>query len=823
MSTQYRCRAPRRRQEVLERKTLNGIDFLEIAAVDQKSLDIFFVHPLPGQVGEVPAPPHNVPPLTKDNFVITGGTRIKNPAIRLISQIAGNRLRLTVQEPGDYSTYTLQLVTSPTQPIVPPGFDPALAAIDFSFKVLCPSEFDCETETVCPPTQLAEPPISYLAKDYATFRRLMLDRMSITAPAWRERSPADMMVALVETLAYVGDHLSYFQDAVATEAYLGTARRRISVRRHARLLDYAVHDGCNARAWLVLTLPAGGGSAEGKVLPAGTPVTTRHFATVTSIAGKKELIQAADDGQVIFETCHAVTLRAARNTILFHTWSDEQCCLPRGATRATLVNDPPLDLKAGDVLVFEEVISPTTGLEADADRTHRHAVRLVATTDTAATDNPGAEPQPLTDRLLGTRIVEVVWHAEDALPFPLCLSALIADASGKPVLRPVSVACGNVVLADHGFTRDAVALALTTLQGGRVRVPLPQRDLTIREAYAPADPSLLSAAASLVQDPRRALPAVALTDANDNVWTVRRDLLGSDRFATDVVVELEDDGSALLRFGDDVLGQRPEPGTSFTTVCRTGNGTAGNVGGETLTRIFCDFKDILSVRNPLPAQGGTDAETLTEVREFAPVAFRTQQRAVTEADYVAAAEQHLEVRRASARFRWTGSWYTAFITIDRARGLAVDGDPAFEDSVRRHLERYRLAGYDLEIQGPVFVPLDVALTICVKPGFFRASVKEALLEELSNRDLPDGRRGFFHPDAFTFAQPVFVSQLYERTLKVPGVDEVAVTTFQRYGQPADNELAQGYLEPADLEIIRLDNDRSFPENGKLVLNLHGGL
>src|SRR2546427_6685807 len=46
-----------------------------------------------------------------------------------------------------------------------------------------------------------------------------------------------------ELLAYVGDYLSYQQDAVATEAYLGTARRRVSVRRHARLVDYLVHDG----------------------------------------------------------------------------------------------------------------------------------------------------------------------------------------------------------------------------------------------------------------------------------------------------------------------------------------------------------------------------------------------------------------------------------------------------------------------------------------------------------------------------------------------------------------------------------------------------
>src|SRR6185295_7196447 len=52
---------------------------------------------------------------------------------------------------------------------------------------------------------------------------------------------------------YVGDYLSYYQDAVATEAYLETARQRISVRRHAQLVDYHLHEGCNARAWLAVT------------------------------------------------------------------------------------------------------------------------------------------------------------------------------------------------------------------------------------------------------------------------------------------------------------------------------------------------------------------------------------------------------------------------------------------------------------------------------------------------------------------------------------------------------------------------------------------
>ena len=78
----------------------------------------------------------------------------------------------------------------------------------------------------------------------------ILDRLAVTAPAWKERHAADLGMVLAELLAYAGDHLSYRQDAVATEAYLKTARRRISVRRHLRLVDYRLHEGCNARAWV---------------------------------------------------------------------------------------------------------------------------------------------------------------------------------------------------------------------------------------------------------------------------------------------------------------------------------------------------------------------------------------------------------------------------------------------------------------------------------------------------------------------------------------------------------------------------------------------
>ena len=119
----------------------------------------------------------------------------------------------------------------------------------------------------------------------------------------------------------------------------------------------------------------------------------------------------------------------------------------------------------------------------------------------------------------------------------------------------------------------------------------------------------------------------------------------------------------------------------------------------------------------LPASGGADPEPVEVVRRDAPHAFRVQERAVTEADYgTLLAERATGVQRASGRMRWTGSWYTAFVAVDREGGRAVD--PAYRDEVARVLDRYRMAGVDMEVTGPRPVPLEVGLEVCARATRF---------------------------------------------------------------------------------------------------------
>jgi hypothetical protein len=785
------CDDPRRRAATAE-SAFNGIDFLEVDPASQRTLRVHFLHPLPGEAGGVPA----APVLTEDNVRIEGGVRIRGIAVTGVDADAAV-LSVTVDQSGDFSTYLLRLVASPETEEQPAGFDPALAAVSFSFKVTCPTTFDCRAPEDPAPALEPDAQIDYLARDYESFLRLARDRLAVTIPDWQDDHPADPQTALLELLAYVGDHLAYQQDARATEAYLGTARSRISASRHARLLDYRPSDGCSARAWVTLeVLP--GSPADGGLLEAGRQVLTGDPGADPRVDPAR-LADALRGGHVVFETLTPVELSAARNAIAFHTWSDAECSLPAGATAATLVNDPALALRAGDVLLLEEVRGPLTGLEGDADPQHRHPVRLTEVTE-------------LVDPVEGgLAVVAIRWDPADALPFALRLTSR-PDPGLPPV--DVSVARGNVALADHGLTLTGLPLGVVPADVRPWAPTIPVAALTRAVPLTGADEALPAAAATAL-DPGRAVAALRLTDGEEP-WDALPDLLGAAGDTSAVVVELERDGTSRLRFGDGVNGRRPGVGTAFALdSVRTGVGAAGNVGHGVLARVVTPLTGITRVANPLPASGGADAEDIESIRRSAPAAFRVQQRAVTEADWVEVAQRRPDVQRAAARISWRGSWYVVTVLIDRIGGLPVAEDTRFLGELASYLDRFRVAGYDLTVRDPLWVPLDLAVRVCVDRDHFRTDVERRVRAAV-------GPTGLFHPDRLTFGQPVFASAVVAAAMGVEGVTTAEVTRFQQFGKADAGELAGGVLAVGALEVARLDDDRSFPERGRLELAVEGG-
>jgi hypothetical protein len=840
----YHCCNLQRRNAVAAHATLNGLEALEVIDRDLESTDplrqrtllLFFLKPI-ATAG-----------LGRDNVIVSGGERIRDPAVEWVAVASSlpappppppppakptteqviaalpnkdHVLVVRVAGAGDYSRYEARL-----QGVSPAAFDARLSNVEFSFKAECPSEFDCRDVHTCPPAERDPPEIDYLARDFGTFRRLMLDRMAQQVPDWNPASVADGGVALIELLAYVGDQLAYRQDAIATESYLGTARRRISARRHAQLVDYRMHDGCNARTFVHLTLR---NTAPSLVVPrSGTQFLTRCDRVDAHLTKPSpQLTEALLQRPLVFEPMTDVTLYSDHNELQFHTWSDEQCCLPVGATRATLRNLHP-NLKPGDYLLFEEVRGPRTGEAADADPTHRQVVRLTGKRDGS-------------DAVLAIDVTEIEWAPEDALIFPLCISAALENEDGtEAFFSDVSVARGNLVLADHGATRAPESLPVVpagrtlTLasagghcDGGAEReIPARYRPL-LRAGPVTQAPPLAdgSARAALQFSAADALPQVTsltgVLNSQTTSWELQRSLLDSKASDTDFVVEAESDGRARLRFGDGRYGLRPDEDTAFTAIYRIGNGTVGNIGADALAHVAgIDVSLIDGVRNPLPADGGAEPESVESVRRRAPEAFRRQERAVTPADYVEVTERLDGVQHAASRLRWTGSWHTMFVTVDRTGGAPIDAD--LRERLARHVDRFRMAGQDVDLEEPERVSLELALHVCVAPDYFRSDVKEALQDLFGAGLRRDGQRGLFHADNFSFGTTVYLSPLIAAAHAVPGVASVSATIFGRQGSDDTTALEDGRLALGPREIARLDNDPNFPEHGVLTLELHGG-
>ena len=143
------------------------------------------------------------------------------------------------------------------------------------------------------------PRIGYRVGDFATFRRqLLLHRPGeVELAGWRPTAGSDLGLQLLDWWAYIADVLTFYNERIANEDYLGTASLDASVRNQVGLLGYRPRPGIGARGTLAaiasgpepLLIPAGFAVASkaGPALPSQTFETTAAvtFDQPTSVPG----------------------------------------------------------------------------------------------------------------------------------------------------------------------------------------------------------------------------------------------------------------------------------------------------------------------------------------------------------------------------------------------------------------------------------------------------------------------------------------------------------------------------------------------------------
>jgi Baseplate J-like protein len=813
---------------------LNGVDFVLVdlqppAAPVEARLELHFfnTNALPAIVAAASASDD----ARRALFPVTGGHRVPaGPAtgeVQTTAVTAGptpTTLVLTVAPIGDYSTYTLRI----DHALV----DPIFAEIPFKFRPGC-FRLCSPLPTADPP--LPAPPIDYLAKDFDSFKHTMIAALMQRVPGWEPTSEADLDQVLLELFSAAADGLSDYQDRVMNEAYLGTARRRVSLTRHARLMDYHVHQGNQASTWLALELAPG----TAGTLPAGLQAWT----TTQALTDRSQVFLSRDQSRV----------NALLNRIGLYTWSDTQPALAAGSTSADLrlITDP-LELAATTVqdlirsgavsrLLIQEWIDPATGNPAGRDPRKRQLLRLLSGPEAAE-----AQQDPLTNAWF----VRVRWEDDDALLHNYCFTI---DCQHGTV-EDVSLFHGNLVRTFHGrpckvdFLDPTKPLAADQpLQyerqyersgtdddgnprwGTICRLP----DVLLKTAETRGARAELQPLAYCDTPPGGEVPPrstleveLELPGGATDSWDERDSLVhsdGSPEGGDHYVVETDEERGSLIRFGNGTNGMLLPDDAIVHCRYQVGKPLEGNVGADSIVHLEKSLAPVLlagaTIWNPFDVVDARDPEPAALVIRRVPEAYRARQlRAVTLADYLRRAEELPRVSRAAARYAWTGSWRTVRITIDPV------GTNVLDDTLRRqvadYLEAVRLIGEDLEIRPPRFVPLRIDVALCIDDTHWPEDVRPFIEQEFSSGYTADGRRGFFHPDEWTFGQELHASQITGRLHAVEGIEHVISVRMKRWDDvTAGTESIVG-LRPN--EIIQVLSDPDHMELGTIVFDLRGG-
>ena len=266
-----------------------------------------------------------------------------------------------------------------------------------------------------------------------------------------------------------------------------------------------------------------------------------------------------------------------------------------------------------------------------------------------------------------------------------------------------------------------------------------------------------------------------------------------------------------ITFGDGVSGQLPINGAQIRAKYTVGGGNIDNVVAGVLKNIdyvpgysptqLTAFQSVIDVTNASAALGGSDPESLSQIRYAAPIALRSNGRAVTLTDYANLSLQVSGVGKAKAKADiWTS--VTVYIAPTRTAtdtdiapgldgtGLTMNGDPTEEftrlsNDVTTFLADKTLLGTTVTVQPPTYIDAVLTVQYLKFDQYTTDEIELAIKTKIVND------YGYVNND---FEQTIYPQDIEYSLQQVPGVKTAKLTALHREGESGLNTLTGDSFE-----------------------------
>jgi len=230
------------------------------------------------------------------------------------------------------------------------------------------------------------------------------------------------------------------------------------------------------------------------------------------------------------------------------------------------------------------------------------------------------------------------------------------------------------------------------------------------------------------------------------LWTPVSSFLGYDSTSTVYRVLNNMEGTVSVLFGDGSTGKIPDSGSVVTIQYVESAGLDGNVTSvNRITTINDSIYDedgtsvTVTVTNPAIFLGGSDEETIEEIRKDAPLVFKTGDRAVTKDDFAAivnnisgVADVNVWGENEEAEIAGTDADYEMLNKVKICMLLQEWelADDDFEAGVSETLYDQSMISIKYEFIDPVILNVVPVLTVVVNKGYSLSQTQADIEEEL---------------------------------------------------------------------------------------------
>lgn len=234
-------------------------------------------------------------------------------------------------------------------------------------------------------------------------------------------------------------------------------------------------------------------------------------------------------------------------------------------------------------------------------------------------------------------------------------------------------------------------------------------------------------------------------------------------------------------FGDGLQGKVPPKGIEIHVLeYETAKGDQGNLPVGSRWAVKGEKAEGLTINNFKPAVGGKREESIAEAFERFIRDLKVPYRAVNSEDFEYIARETPGLRIAQAKvipnfdpYRQAERESVVTVVIIPFSPLDVletppEPSPGFRAAVARHVEKHRLLGTRVYVVSPVYVRVEVKVTLGISRGFFKEEIRKLILEKLNLYLHP--AKGGQNGKGWPVGKPVYRSEIYRLIMETEGVD-----------------------------------------------------